>query len=62
MSPTQNLAPIQSIEEVQDNCTITTRNEENSPDTDIEEVEPILETLRHVSRNPNIRNDVDYHG
>ena len=42
VSFTENLAPIESMQEVQDNCTIATRNEENLPKVDAEEVEPIL--------------------
>ena len=49
------LAPIEPIQEVQDNFTVATRNEENLPEVDAEEVE-------HVARNPNIRNDVDCYG
>ena len=56
------LAPIEPIQEVQDNFTVATRNEENLPEVDAEEVEPILEAPIRVPRNPNIRNDVDCHG
>ena len=61
ISTTENLAPIEPIQEVQDNYTISTRNEEHSPEVDAEKVEPILETPTNIARNPNIRNDVDYH-
>ena len=56
ISPTLNLVTNQPIEEVHDKFTIVTRNEEN-----LAEVESILETPRHVARNPNIRNDIDCH-
>ena len=56
------LAPIEPIQEVQDNFTVATKNEENLPEVDAEEVEPILETRIHVARNSNIRKDVDCHG
>ena len=56
------MAPIQPIQEVQDNFTVATRHLENLPEVDAEEAEPILGTPRLVSRNPNIRNDVDCHG
>ena len=62
VSATENLAPIESIQEVQDNYTVATRNEENLPEVDAEEVEHILETPTHVARIPNIQNDVDCHG
>ena len=62
VSATENLAPIDPIQEVQDNYTVATRNENNLPDVDAEEVEPILETPTNIARNPNIRNDVDCHG
>ena len=56
------LAAIEPIQEVQDNFTVATRNEENLPEIDAEEVEPILEAPIRVPCNPNIRNDVDCHG
>ena len=56
------LAPIEPIQEVQDNFTVATRNEENLPEVDAVEVAPILEAPIRVPRNPNIRNDVDCHG
>ena len=62
VSATENVSPIEPIQEVQDNYTIVTRNEENLPEVDAEEVEPILETPTNIARNPNIRNDVDCHG
>ena len=58
----ENLAPIEPIQEVQDNFTVATRNKENLPEVGTEEVEPILEAPIRVTRNPNIRNDVDCHG
>ena len=61
ISATENFAPIEPIQEVQDNYTISTRNEENSPEVDAEKVEPILETPTNIARNPNIRYDVDCH-
>ena len=40
VSATENLAPIEPIQEVQDNYTVATRNEEHLPEIDAEEVEP----------------------
>ena len=60
--PTQLLAPIQPIQEVHETFIVATRNLENLPEVDVEEVEPVLGTPRLVSRNPNIRNDVNCHG
>ena len=47
VSVPENLAPIEPIQEVQDNFTVATRNEENLSEVDAEEVEPVLETIRH---------------
>ena len=40
VSATENLEPIESIQEVQDNYTVATRNEKKLPEVDAEEVEP----------------------
>ena len=61
VSTTENLALIEPIQEVQNNYTIATKNEEILLEVNAEEVEPMLETQTNIARNPNIRNDVDYH-
>jgi len=48
VSATENLAPIEPIQEVQDNYTVATRNEEHLPEIDAEEVEPFWRLL-HIS-------------
>ena len=62
VSVPENLAPIEPIQEVQNDFTVATRNEENLPGVDAEEVEPILEAPIHVAHNPNIQDDVNCHG
>ena len=48
--PTQILAPIQPIQEVQDNFTVATRNLENLPEVGAEELDPFwgILDLHHV--------------
>ena len=62
MSPNLDLVPSSSRIEVEDNFTIATRNYDILPEVDTEEVDPILESPRNISRNPNSRNDSDCYG
>ena len=41
----ENVASIEPIQEVQDNFTVATRNEEHLPEVDVEEVESIFRIL-----------------
>ena len=44
------------------NVILTTRNDDNLQEVETEEVETTTEAPSNTTRNPNTRNDVDYHG
>ena len=62
VSPNLDLAPNSSRIEVDDNFTLTTRNDENLTEVDAEKVDTIFDGPRNISHNPNSRNNADCHG
>ena len=62
VSPNLDLASDASQVEKGPDLILTTRSDENREEVEAELVKTIIEPPRNLTRNPNTRSDVDYHG